>query len=209
MCNSGGNETELHHNTRMGNGVKILNGVTSLSELWTRLCREQKQISFFLVSHLCALKKKKPSCSFEGQNWATKKLLVWRIFIWQWRGYWSETQLFYMLVRNFLWFFGSFTHTTSDLYMITTVAMQNRQRSALMMSNAQFLFVARSCINIKRLRDRDRERDRGACVWYRTVNRQINVSSLTPRKNTMPVGLNLEDSHLFLLQRNPSFCIVL
>lgn len=154
-------------------------------------------------------KKKKPSCSFEGQNWATKKLLVLRIFIWQWRGYWSETQLFYMLVRNFLWFFGSFTHTTSDLYMIMTVAMQNRQRSALMMSNAQFLFVARSCINIKRLRDRDRERDRGACVWYRTVNRQINVSSLTPRKNTMPVGLNLEDSHLFLLQRNPSFCIVL
>lgn len=41
-----------------------------------------------------------------------------------------------------------------DLYMIMAVAMQNRQRSALLMSNAQFLFVARSYINIKRLRER-------------------------------------------------------
>lgn len=40
--------------------------------------------------------------------------------------------------------------------MIIAVAMQNRQRSALMMSNAQILFVVRSYINIKRLRDRAR-----------------------------------------------------
>lgn len=42
---------------------------------------------------------------------------------------------------------------SSDLYIIMAVAMQNRQRTALMMSNAHFLFVARPYINIKMHRD--------------------------------------------------------
>lgn len=56
--------------------------------------------------------------------------------------------------------------------------MQNRQCSALMMSNTHFLFVALPYINIKLLRV-----GRGGCVWCATVNGHINVSSRAPRKS--------------------------
>lgn len=92
----------------------------------------------------------------------------------------------------------SMNNVSSDLNIIRAVAMQNKPRSALMMSNAQFLFVACSYINIKTLRLEEGE-------WHLMCDWQWTDSCLAQSKSTMPLGLKLGDSYLLLLLFNSSF----
>lgn len=82
-------------------------------------------------------------------------------YILQWTWYCSETSLFCALMNNL----PNRSHCLEALWKRPQTYIwswllpcRTRQRSALMMSNAQFLFVARSYINIKMLSERERER---------------------------------------------------
>lgn len=124
-----------------------------------------------------------------------------------WKAYSSQRNLFWMQddfaskhhysveFPNYELLLGGFMKTAYIWWWL--LPCRTRLRSALMMSNAQFLFVARSYINIKRLRER--QRGHGACIWCMTVNGQINVSSLARRKHTILLSLNLVFRLLLLI----------